>query len=106
MTTKPISHLPSRLFFLFLLGAIGTFEIIHSVSTSTQQLGLFLSGLGVLLLGLSSFFQPVILSSSLHGLLAASQAAVIGSTKLRYSLNFGGVACLFIGLFLRHVLQA
>ena len=106
MTTTRPSYLPSRLFFLVLLGSLGVFEMFRGVSTSTQPFGLFFSGLGLLFLGLSSFFQPAILSVPLRGMLAASQAAAIGPAKLRIVLTFVGLASLFVGLFFRHVLQA
>ena len=101
--TNLFSHLVSRIVCLVLMSGMGIYQLVQGFSA--HLVGVSIESIGLVLLGVSGFFQPVLFRSPLNGLFAASLAAAIGPSGLRAALAIGAMGCLFVGVFLRYALR-
>ena len=104
------THLWSRLFW-FAFGVSVGLERVWQGASNGQQVGLSLTGLGMLLFGIVWFLQPVclrgLLRECLRGTLresiTASHEAALGTQRIRSPLTFLALALLTLGVILSEV---
>lgn len=84
-------HLLLRLCWLIFGAGFGLFQI--SEALPQRQIGLGLSGLGLVMLGLAWFMNP------------KAGGQTIGPKALQPVLVYGGLTCLVIGLVLRYIVK-
>ena len=96
---KTLALAVSRTATLVCLAAIGTILVMSTIpagSISTR-----LTGLGMVVLGISSFFQPVPFRVPLREVFSASNRAAIGSDRFRALLSTAAVGLIFASLVVR-----
>ena len=93
----------SRIWWLLFGGGLGVFQIAQGVQQS--GIGLAISGLGLLSLGVSWFLRPVPLGRPIGSVLKTMADAAIGSNALHTALTSTGIGCLVLGLVLRYALK-
>lgn len=96
------THLWSRLFW-FAFGVSVGLERVWQGATNGQQVGLSLTGLGMLLFGIVWFLQPVCLRGTLRESITASHEAALGTQRIRSPLTFLALALLTLGVILSEV---
>lgn len=100
--TKIQTHIGSRIWWLVFGAGLGVFQIAEGVQMSA--IGLTISGLGLLSLGVSWFLRPIPLGRPIGSVLTSMADAALGSNALHTALTFTGMGCLVLGLVLRYAL--
>jgi len=97
------SHLPSRLFWLLFGLGLGSVQIVEGIRHGL--LGPVISGLGLALLGVTGFIQPLLQGSPAGSVLGTLNNSIVDSKPLRTILGFSSFACLFVGLILKYLVE-
>lgn len=92
-------HLPIRLFWLSLMGLVGVLSVHEGIGS--HSLGRLLAGIGLILLGVLNFLEPLRLRTPAQRLFSPSRAVAIGSDRLRLTLSAFGFTALMLGALLK-----
>lgn len=102
MKTLP-SFFIARLFWIILLGGVGVSLTLQGFAE--HLLGVFLSGIGMVLLGVGGFLHPIPFNSPITKTFAVSPETAMGPAALRSANSLAALACLVGGFLLRYVFQ-
>lgn len=100
-TSQAIGYRLFELGFALALACLSLAEFSRTHSTGSA-----LVAVGWSLLGASWFMQPVVLSVDVRKMLAQVREHAVGPVAARAFTTFGGLACLFVGLFLKFASSA
>jgi multisubunit Na+/H+ antiporter MnhG subunit len=98
-----MSHIYTRL--LWLAFGVGFGAYLLWLGVFAHQIGLSLSGIGLVLLGAVWFLTPVLLTSPIHRSTLTSMAAAIGPQRTRTVLTSAAFLCLTFGIVLRYAFK-
>lgn len=93
------NHLPTRIFWLSFMTLMGWLSLSEAIDAHSP--GKALAGIGLILLGILNFMEPLRLSTPIDRLFSGSRQTAIGSHRLRFALSILGLSALAAGLLLR-----
>ena len=99
MNKPPTPHLVTRVLSLVFFVGLGILFAISGVQSGIANRVVL--ALGVALLGIYAFFQPLLFRVPLRQLMAASQAAAIGPQALRTGLSLVAIGLIWLSLGMR-----
>ena len=99
MDQPSIPHLVTRVLWLVFLVGLGVVFAISGVQSGIANRVVL--ALGLVLLGICAFFQPLLFRAPLRQLIAASQAAAIGPQALRTGLSVSAIGLIWLSLGMR-----
>ncbi|WP_417069281.1 hypothetical protein [Niveibacterium terrae] len=95
------NHLPTRIFWLGFMTLMGGLSLSEAIDAHSP--GKALAGIGLILLGILNFMEPLLLSTPINRLFSGSRQTAVGSRRVRLALSVLGLTALAAGLLLRLV---
>jgi len=95
------NYLPTRIFWLGFMALMGWLSLSEAIDVHSPGKGV--AGIGLILLGILNFMEPLLLPTPINRLFSGSRETAVGSPRVRLMLSVLGLTALAAGLLLRLV---